>query len=189
MVQFSSLRRRDGSKPPNGHISASTGGYRLVTARRRAVRVRHAVQTRCLPASIGMHSTWLLGDALVEVERVAPRVVAERRQLLLLLSPPGGGALRHELVRHGLPPQLGTCGPRLLRGTALLALERPVVQPARRRRPRQREAEAAEALLHELVVARRRRLRHRRLVHEAGHGTVIWQCPTEQSGSSGEGGL
>jgi hypothetical protein len=134
---------------------------------------RHAVHL--LPRrSAGRGKSSLLGGALVEVERVAPRVVAERRQLLLL-PPPGAGALGHELVRHGIPPQLGTRRASLLRGAALLALERLVLEPARRRRPRQRAAEAGEALRHELVVTRRRRRRHGRLLHDAGHGRLIWQ--------------
>jgi hypothetical protein len=103
------------------------------------------------PAAASELSTLLLlVGALVEVERVAPGVVAEGPQLLL--PPPraaaaAAAALGHELVRHRLPAQLGARRPRVLRGvTLLLALQRPVLQAARRRRPRQRAAEAAEAL-------------------------------------------
>ena len=122
----------------------------------------------------------LLVGALVEVERVAPGVVAEGRQLLLLLllPPPraAAAALGHDLVRHRLPPQLGARRPRVVRGgggaplLAVLVLQRPVLEPARRRRPRQRAPEAAEALRDQLIVAWRRHRRHGRLVHEAGHG-------------------
>lgn len=103
------------------------------------------------PAASELSTLLLLVGALVEVERVAPGVVAEGPQLLLLLLPPpraaaAAAALGHELVRHRLPAQLGARRPRVLRGALLLPLQRPVLQPARRRRPRQRAAEAAEAL-------------------------------------------
>jgi hypothetical protein len=153
-------------RPRTRHRASASGSDR--SARR--VRRRRA----------GREGALLLGGALVEVERIAPGVVAERRQLLLLLPPPpraAATALGHDLLRHGLPAQLGARRPRVLRGAPLLALLRllllqpPVLQPARRRRPRQRAAEAAEALRHQLLVARRHRpRRHGRLVHEAGHG-------------------
>ena len=116
-------------------------------ARARSLAVQ-PLASRISPAISLARSTLLLGSALalVEVERVALGVVAERR-LPRRLPPPrtrpsAAPPPRHDLLRHRLPPQLRPCGPLMRDAPRLLgaglAAQRSVLQPPGGRRPRQR---------------------------------------------------